>query len=206
VETLIGHDGIEALVSLGQVIFINLVLSADNAVVIGMAAMGLAAKNRLRVLWLGIALATLLRIAFAVVATSLLRVLGLLLAGGVLLLWVAWRLWRELRRTDALTDSDAIAAHETKSLGRALWQIVVADVSMSLDNVLAVAGFALDQPVIMAAGLAISVLLMGVAASAVARLLERHRWIAYVGLAFIVYVAAKMMWHGAQDIATATLW
>src|SRR5207342_141026 len=102
VGSLIGHDGIETLIALGQVVFINVVLSADNAVVIGMAAMGLAAKDRLRVLWLGIALATLLRIAFAVVATSLLRVLGLLLAGGVLLLWVAWRLWRELRRTDAL--------------------------------------------------------------------------------------------------------
>ena len=203
-ESLIGHDGIEALIALGQVVFINVVLSADNAVVIGMAAMGLAAKDRLRVLWLGIALATLLRIGFAVVATKLLKVLGLLLAGGVLLLWVAWKLWRELRRTVTPMMPDVRPRRvETKTIGRALWQIVVADLSMSLDNVLAVAGAAIDQPAIMAVGLAISVLLMGVAAAAVARLLERYRWIAYVGLAIIVYVAAKMVWHGAQDIAAA---
>ena len=204
-ESLIGHDGIETLIALGQVVFINVVLSADNAVVIGMAAMGLAAKDRLRVLWLGIALATLLRIGFAVVATRLLKVLGLLLAGGVLLLWVAWKLWRELRRTVTPDDAGVVAALETKTIGRALWQIVVADVSMSLDNVLAVAGVAIDQPAIMAVGLALSVLLMGVAAAAVARLLERYRWIAYVGLAIIVYIAAKMVWHGAQDIATAVV-
>ena len=109
-ETSISHEGIEALVALSQVAFINLVLSADNAVVIGMAAMGLAAKNRLRVLWLGIALATLLRVAFAVLATTLLRVLGLLLAGGVLLLWVAWRLGREMRRSVEPTDAGVVAA------------------------------------------------------------------------------------------------
>ena len=148
-------------------------------------------------------MATLLRIGFAVVATTLLKVLGLPLAGGVLLLWVAWKLWRELRRTVTPDDAGVVAALETKTIGRALWQIVVADLSMSLDNVLAVAGVAIDQPAIMAVGLAISVLLMGVAAAAVARLLERHRWIAYVGLAIIVYVAAKMVWHGAQDIAAA---
>ena len=202
-ESLIGPDGIEALIALGQVVFINVVLSADNAVVIGMAAMGLAAKNRLRVLWLGIALATLMRIGFAVVATELLQVLGLLLAGGVLLLWVAWRLWRELRRTSDPGRIVVAATRETKSLGRALWQIIVADMSMSLDNVLAVAGAAIDRPAIMAAGLAISVLLMGIAAAAVARLLERFRWIAYVGLAIILFIAAKMVWHGAQDIAIA---
>ncbi len=205
-EALIGPGGVEALIALGQVIFINVVLSADNAVVIGMAAMGLAAKDRLRVLYLGIALATLLRVAFAVAATSLLKVLGLLLAGGLLLLWVAWRLWRELRRTAVPSAAGVVAALGTKTVGRALWQIIVADVSMSLDNVLAVAGVALDQPAIMAVGLAISVLLMGAAASAVAQVLERHRWIAYVGLAIIVYVAVRMMWHGTQDIATATMW
>jgi YjbE family integral membrane protein len=164
----IDPGGIETLIALGQVVFINVVLSADNAVVIGMAAMGLAAKNRVRVLWLGIALATLMRIGFAVVATELLQVLGLLLAGGFLLLWVGWRLWRELRRTADPFRVVVAATRETKSLGRALWQIVAADVSMSLDNVLAVAGAAVDHPVIMAAGLAISVLLMGVAAAAVA--------------------------------------
>src|SRR4029077_4471522 len=124
------------------------------------------------------------------------------LAGGVLLLWVAWKLWREMRRTVTQDDAGVVAALQTKTIGRALWQIVVADLSMSLDNVLAVAGVAIDQPAIMAVGLALSVLLMGVAAAAVARLLERHRWIAYVGLAIIVYVAAKMVWHGAHDIAT----
>jgi YjbE family integral membrane protein len=203
VQSLIGPGGIDALIALGQVLFINVVLSADNAVVIGMAAMGLAAKNRLRVLWLGIALATLMRIGFAVVATELLQVLGLLLAGGVLLLWVAWRLWRELRRTSDPGRIVVAATRETKSLGRALWQIIVADISMSLDNVLAVAGAAIDRPAIMAAGLAISVLLMGIAAAAVARLLERFRWIAYVGLAIILFIAAKMVWHGAQEIAIA---
>jgi YjbE family integral membrane protein len=203
VESLIGHDGIETLIALGQVVFINVVLSADNAVVIGMAAMGLAAKDRLRVLWLGIALATLMRIGFAVVATELLQVLGLLLAGGVLLLWVAWRLWRELRRTADPGQVVVAATRETKSLGRALWQIIVADISMSLDNVLAVAGAAIDKPAVMAAGLAISVLLMGIAAAAVARLLERFRWIAYVGLAIILFISVKMVWHGTQDIASA---
>jgi YjbE family integral membrane protein len=202
VESLIGPSGVDALIALCQVVFINVVLSADNAVVIGMAALGLAARDRFRVLLLGIALATLLRIAFAVVATTLLRILGLLLAGGVLLLWVAWKLWRELRR-DARPGDAAESEGERKTVARALWQIVVADVSMSLDNVLAVAGAAMDQPAIMAAGLAISVLLMGAASAAVAQLLERFRWIAYVGLAIILYIATKMMWHGASDIVTA---
>ena len=134
-ELLIGHDGIDTLIALGQVVFINVVLSADNAVVIGMAAMGLAAKDRLRVLYLGIALATLLRIGFAVLATRLLKVLGLPLAGGVLLLWVAWKLWRELRTRRDSNDAGVVEALETKTMRRALWQIVVADLSMSLDNV-----------------------------------------------------------------------
>jgi len=204
VESLIGPGGVEALIALGQVVFINVVLSADNAVVIGMAALGLAARDRFRVLLLGIALATLLRFAFAVVATTLLRILGLLLAGGVLLLWVAWKLWRELRRDT--TSGDATEQEGgRKTVGRALRQIIVADVSMSLDNVLAVAGAAMDQPAIMAAGLAISVLLMGAASAAVARLLERFRWIAYAGLAVILYIAAKMMWHGGRDIMMAAM-
>jgi YjbE family integral membrane protein len=199
---LIGPTGTEALIALGQVIFINVVLSADNAVVIGMAAMGLDSRNRLRVLWLGIAMATLLRVGFAVVATTLLQVLGLLLAGGVLLLWVAWRLWREMRH-EPNPQLAVLPTAEQKTLARALWQIVVADVSMSLDNVLAVAGAAMDQPVIMVIGLGISVLLMGAAAAAIARLLEQFRWIAYVGLAIILYIAVKMIWHGAQDIAVS---
>ena len=209
-DAILGLGGTDVLIALCQIVFINVVLSADNAIVIGMAAMGLPVRRRMRVLWLGIALATLLRIGFAVVATTLLKVLGLLLAGGILLLWVAWKLWRDLSRVVAPAEHDVDAAHkgheagrmtEAKTMGRVLWQIIVADVSMSLDNVLAVAGAAMEHPVIMVAGLAISVLLMGFAAAAVARLLDRYRWIAYAGFLVILYVAAKMIWHGVQDIA-----
>jgi len=198
---MFAESGAEALSALLQVIFINVVLSADNAVVIGMAAMGLPARQRLRALWLGIAVATLLRIVFAVVATTLLRVIGLLLAGGILLLWVGWKLWRELR--DETAEATAAETEEGKTFGRALWQIMVADVSMSLDNVLAVAGAALDHPAVLAAGLAISVLLMGFAASAIAALLARFRWIAYAGLAVILYIAGRMIWVGAHEVAAS---
>jgi YjbE family integral membrane protein len=201
VDAVIGQAGVDVLAALCEVIFINVVLSADNAVVIGMAAIGLPAQQRMRVLWAGIAMATVLRIGFAVVATILLKVFGLLLAGGILLLWVSWKLWRDLSRIRVADGSSESGA--TKTIGRALWQIVIADVSMSLDNVLAVAGAAMDHPAIMAAGLAISVLLMGSAAAVVARLLERYRWLAYVGLTVILYVAAKMIWHGAHDMAAA---
>jgi YjbE family integral membrane protein len=201
VDAVIGQAGVDVLAALCEVVFINVVLSADNAVVIGMAAMGLPVRQRMRVLWVGIAMATVLRIGFAVVATSLLKVFGLLLAGGILLLWVSWKLWRDLSRIRVADGSSESGA--TKTIGRALWQIVIADVSMSLDNVLAVAGAAMDHPAIMAAGLAISVLLMGSAAAVVARLLERYRWLAYVGLTVILYVAAKMIWHGAHDMAAA---
>jgi YjbE family integral membrane protein len=200
---VIGQAGVDVLAALCEVIFINVVLSADNAVVIGMAAMGLPVRQRIRVLWIGIAMATVLRIGFAVVATSLLKVFGLLLAGGILLLWVSWKLWRDLSRIRVADRSSESEIGATKTIGRALWQIVVADVSMSLDNVLAVAGAAMDHPAIMAGGLAISVLLMGSAAAVVARLLERYRWLAYVGLIVILYVAAKMIWHGAHDMAAA---
>jgi YjbE family integral membrane protein len=201
VDAVIGQAGVDVLAALCEVVFINVVLSADNAVVIGMAAMGLPVRQRMRVLWVGIAMATVLRIGFAVVATSLLKVFVLLLAGGILLLWVSWKLWRDLSRIRVADGSSESGA--TKTIGRALWQIVIADVSMSLDNVLAVAGAAMDHPAIMAAGLAISVLLMGSAAAVVARLLERYRWLAYVGLTVILYVAAKMIWHGAHDMAAA---
>jgi len=199
VESLIGPVGVEALIAPGQVVFINVVLSADNAVVIGMAALGLAARDRFRVLLLGIALATLLRIAFAVVATTLLQILGLLLAGGVLLLWVAWKLWRELRRDTRANDAAELQG-ERKTVRRALWQIVVADVSMSLDNVLAVAGAAREHPFILAFGLLLSVTLMGIGANLLGRLLEKHRWIGYVGLAIILYVACEMIYRGAYEL------
>ena len=192
------------MTALLQVVFVNVALSADNAVVIGMASLGLPAHQRLRALWLGIGLATLLRMGFAVIATSMLRVLGLLLAGGVLLLWVAWKLWREIAGRDR-ADGNAVVQTEPKTLKRALWQIVVADVSMSLDNVLAVAGAARDHPAILVAGLVISVLLMGVASSMVARLIERFRWIAYVGLAVIIYIAGSMIWHGFNDFRVAAI-
>ena len=193
---------IGAFAALVQVIFVNVALSADNAVVIGIASVGLPAHQRLRALWLGIGLATVLRVIFALAATSLLQVLGLLLAGGILLLWVAWKLWRELAaKHGAAGAADGTAA--PKTLRKALWQIAVADISMSLDNVLAVAAAARDHPAILRAGLAISVLLMGAASSLVARLIERHRWIAYVGLAIIVYIAASMIWHGVHDVRAA---
>lgn len=191
-----------ALGALVQVVFVNVVLSADNAVVIGMAALGLPAKQRMRALWLGIAAATVLRIGFAVIATSLLQVIGLLLAGGILLLWVGWKMWREVRGSAAGHTQEA-ASGEGKTLAQALWQIIVADVSMSLDNVLAVAGAAVDHPVVLAIGLGISVLLMGFAASAVAGLIDRYRWIAYAGLGVIVYIAGRMIWTGAHDVAGA---
>ena len=192
----------DALTALVQVVFVNVVLSADNAVVIGIASVGLPAHQRLRALWLGIGLATVLRVVFAIAATSLLQILGLLLAGGILLLWVAWKLWRELSAQHSAAGASDGAA-EPKTLRRARWQIAVADISMSLDNVLAVAAAARDHPAILLAGLAISVVLMGAASSLVARLIERHRWIAFVGLAIIVYIAGSMIWHGVHDVRVA---
>lgn len=191
------HATLEALTILGQVVLINLVLSGDNAIVVGLAAAGLPPKERLKALWLGIGAATLLRLAFALIAIDLLRILGLLLAGGLLLLWVAWRLWREI----AAADERHAAAKPRKTFAGALWQIVLADVSMSLDNALAVAGASLGHPAILALGLGISVLLMGCAAALIASLLLRHRWIAYAGLLMVIYVALKMIWHGAHQVA-----
>jgi YjbE family integral membrane protein len=192
-----------ALSALLQVIFVNVVLSADNALVIGMASLGLPARQRLRALWVGIAMATVLRIGFAVVATTMLQVIGLLLAGGILLLWVGWKLWREIRTEKAVLSEAEADEAETKTLRQALWQIIVADVSMSLDNVLAVAGAAMDHPAVLAIGLGISVLLMGFAASAVARLIERYHWVAYAGLGVILYIAARMIWDGGHDVFDA---
>ena len=188
---------LSAISAFVQVMFVDVALSADNAVVIGIACIGLPAAQRARALWLGIGLATVLRVGFAIVATSLLKVLGLLLAGGVLLLWVAWKLWREIANKHEAGSGDGATP---KTLRRALWQIVVADVSMSLDNVLAVAAAAREHPIVLIIGLGISVLLMAAASSLVARLIERHRWIAYVGLAVIVYIAGNMIWHGAHEV------
>jgi YjbE family integral membrane protein len=192
-------DFIAALV---QVIMIDLVLAGDNAVVIGLAAAGLPPERRPRVILVGIIVATVLRLAFAAVAIELLEIVGLLLAGGILLLWVCWKMWRELQEQRAhRIDSSAIVKEAPrKTFAQAAWQIVLADISMSLDNVLAVAGAARDHPAALVFGLVLSIVLMGVAANFVARLLTRHRWIAYIGLAIILYVSGDMIWRGALEV------
>jgi len=194
----------DAITAILQVIIIDLVLAGDNAVVIGLAAAGLPKEQRPRAILVGILAATLLRIAFAFVALELLAIVGLLLAGGILLLWVSWKMWRELRGPGVEDTEAALLAGEAhvprKTFAQAAWQIVLADVSMSLDNVLAVAGAAREHPVALVFGLGLSIVLMGVAASFIARLLNRHRWIAYIGLAIIFYVAIDMIWRGALEI------
>jgi YjbE family integral membrane protein len=191
----------DAIAALFQVIMIDLVLAGDNAVVIGLAAAGLPKEQRARAILVGIIAATVLRILFAGIAVELLAIVGLLFAGGILLLWVCWKMWRELRVTPhGESEAAGAAAPPRKSFAQAAWQIVVADVSMSLDNVLAVAGAAREHPAALVFGLGLSIVLMGVAASFIARLLGRHRWIAYLGLAIILYVALDMIWRGALEI------
>jgi YjbE family integral membrane protein len=180
---------------------IDLVLAGDNAVVIGLAAAGLEPKQRARAILIGILAATVLRIAFAAFTIELLEIVGLLLAGGILLLWVCWKMWRELRKpSHAHGGEGASAGLGNKTLAQAAWQIVVADVSMSLDNVLAVAGAAREHPTALVFGLGLSIVMMGVAASLIASLLERNRWIAYVGLAIILYVAGDMIYRGSLEL------
>jgi YjbE family integral membrane protein len=188
------------LTILAQVLLIDLMLAGDNAVVVGLAVTGLPPADRRRAILWGIIGATVVRIAFAAVALRLLAIVGLLFAGGVLLLWVCWRMFRELRQHGRGHAGTAVPA---KSMRAAMTQIILADVSMSLDNVLAVAGAAHGHPYLLAAGLLVSVLLMGVAANALARLLERQRWIAWIGLAIVFYVALKLIWQGYGDIAAA---
>lgn len=194
----------EAATVLLQVIMIDLVLAGDNAVVIGLAAAGLPPERRSRAILVGIVAATVLRIVFAGIAIELLEIVGLLLAGGILLLWVCWKMWRELRGPSAEDTEAALTAGEAhvprKTFAQAAWQIVLADISMSLDNVLAVAGAARDHPVALVFGLGLSIVLMGIAASFIARLLNRHRWIAYLGLAIILYVALDMIWRGFLEV------
>jgi YjbE family integral membrane protein len=184
-----------------QVIMIDLVLAGDNAVVIGLAAAGLPRAQRARAILVGIIAATVLRIIFAGVAVELLAIVGLLFAGGILLLWVCWKMWRELRES-AHGEGEATGdvPPKRKTFAQAAWQIVVADISMSLDNVLAVAGAAREHPAALVFGLGLSIVLMGIAASFIARLLNKHRWIAYVGLAIILYVAGDMICRGALEI------
>ncbi len=184
-----------------QVILVDLMLAADNAIVIGLAAASVPAAMRPRVIMLGIAAAAILRILFALVTVQLLQIVGLILAGGLLLLWVCWKLWRELRSHSESTDSaDEESVAPAKSLRQAIVQIIIADVSMSVDNVLAVAGIARHEPVILVFGLALSVALMAFGATLIARLLERYAWIAYIGLVVILQVALVMIWEGSQEL------
>ncbi len=186
------------LFALFQVILIDITLAGDNAVVVAMAVQGLNASLRRRAIVIGIAAATLLRAGLSAVAISLLAILGLTLAGGILLLWVCWKMWRDLRGGP---ETHAPAGAGTRSLTRVVLRIVLADLSMSLDNVLAVAGAARAHIWIMAAGLALSILLMGVAADLLARALQRYRWIAWLGLASVLYVALDMVARGWGDVA-----
>jgi YjbE family integral membrane protein len=201
-----------SLAALMEVVLVNLVLSGDNAIFVGIAVAGLPARQRWRVMMLGIAAATALRIVFALFTVQLLHVIGLLLAGGLLLLWVCWKLWRELRSgrllesqasMDGSSDPSEAGVVPAKTMRQAVVQIIIADVSMSLDNVLAVAGVAREQAFILVTGLILSIAFMGLAAAVIARLLNRHHWIAYVGLAVIFYVALKMIWDGAIEVIAA---
>ena len=198
-QTLTTTHGLTVLL---QVVMIDLVLAGDNAIVIGLAASGLEAKLRGRAILIGIIAATVLRIAFAAFTIELLEIVGLLLAGGVLLLWVCWKMWRELRNSRRATSAEVASGGTLapKTLWQAAWQIIVADVSMSLDNVLAVAGAAREHPAALVFGLGLSIVMMGVAASLIARLLERHRWITYIGLAVILYVAGDMIYRGFLEV------
>ncbi len=196
----------EWLVPLFQVLLIDIVLAGDNAIVVGMAAAGLPVEQRRTAILWGIGAATVMRIAFASITVQLMSVVGILLAGGLLLLWVCWKMYRELREGGHDGDPDAAVAEAEsraprKSLRQAITQILIADVSMSLDNVLAVAGAAKDHPYVLIVGLAISVVLMGVAASFIAKLLNKHRWIAWVGLLIILYVAGAMIYEGTSEVA-----
>jgi YjbE family integral membrane protein len=201
-----------ALTALLQVLLIDLVLAGDNAVAVGLAAAGLPQVQRRKAIVWGLAAAVVTRIGFALITTQLLGIVGLLFAGGLLLLWVCWKMWRELRdqavageeAAQAAMDSDPATEPKVKpkTFREALVQILVADVSMSLDNVLAVAGAAREHPVVLVIGLILSIALMGVAAHGIARLLHRYRWIGYVGLLIVLYVALHMMWQGYRDVVS----
>jgi YjbE family integral membrane protein len=199
----------EWFVPLMQVLMIDIVLAGDNAIVVGMAAAGLPPEQRKKAILWGIIAATVMRIAFASITVQLLSIVGITLAGGVLLLWVCWKMYRELRDGGSHAhEGDGVGDETTnpdgsprKTLRQAITQILIADISMSLDNVLAVAGAAKDHPYVLIVGLAISVVLMGVAATFIANLLNKHRWIAWVGLIIILYVAGDMIWSGTNEVA-----
>src|SRR3954467_12304370 len=190
-----------------EILFIDIVLAGDNAIVVGALAAGLPAEQRKKVILIGVLAALVLRVAFALVVSQLLQIVGLVLAGGILLLWVAWRMYREIRHKDESTGSDEVPGDEhsglkpAKSFASAAWGVALADVSMSLDNVLAVAGAAKEHPWVLVFGLILSVILMGVAANVIARYIDRYKWIAWVGLLVILWVALKMIWEGAGHVA-----
>jgi len=196
-----------------QVLLIDLVLAGDNAIVVGALAAGLPPEQRRRVIVIGVIAALVLRVAFALLVTQLLQIVGLILAGGFLLMWVAWKMWRELRQpAECSPGSEEIVGDErsglrpAKSFVAAAWAVALADVSMSLDNVLAVAGAAREHPGILIVGLIFAVALMGVAANLIARYIERYRWIAWIGLVVILWVAVKMIWDGYHDVAPVLGW
>ena len=200
-----------------QVVLIDLALAGDNAVAVGMAAAGLPPHQRRRAIVLGLAGAVVMLISFALITTQLLKVVGLLVAGGILLLWVCWKMWRDLREQGREERDEGEAALESatgvaiggvakrvpkaKTMGQALVQILLADLAMSLDNVLAVAGAARQHPWVLVGGLMLSITLTGLAASWIAKLLHRFRWIGYLGLAMVVYVSLHMIWEGARNVA-----
>jgi YjbE family integral membrane protein len=196
-----------ALSAFVQIIFIDIVLAGDNAIVVGALAAGLPAEQRRKVIMIGVLAALVLRIAFALLVTQLLQIVGLVLAGGILLLWVAWRMYREIRPKDERAGSEEVVGDEhsglkpAKSFASAAWGVALADVSMSLDNVLAVAGAAREHPYVLVFGLVLSVLLMGLAANFIARYIDRYRWIAWAGLLVILWVACKMIYEGAGHVA-----
>jgi YjbE family integral membrane protein len=207
-ESLLAPGALSALL---QVLMIDLVLAGDNAVAVGVVAAGLPVDQRKRAIFWGLVAAVVTRIAFALITTQLMGIIGLLLAGGVLLLWVCWKMWKEMRAqaaadeetAEAVLDADPATEPKVapaKSFRSALVQILIADVSMSLDNVLAVAGAAREHPAVLVFGLLVSIALMGVAATWIARLLHRYRWIGYIGLAIVLYVALHMMWEGHRDL------
>ncbi len=222
-EFLSSPEFASQLTALGQVLAIDLVLAGDNAVAVGLAAAALPAEQRKKAILIGLAAAVVLRIGFALITVQLLAIIGLLLAGGILLMWVCWKMWREIQEQKTHDQAEAQAELELaasiehgtgpspeelglkrKTFGAALLQIMIADITMSLDNVLAVAGAAHDHPWIMVFGLILSIALMGLAATFIARLLNKYRWISYVGLVIVLYVAVHMMWDGYRSVVVRT--
>ena len=199
-------DFISELTAFGQILLIDLSLAGDNAIIVGMAAAGLPQEQRKRAIMIGIVAATVLRILFAIYTVKLLAIIGLTLAGGLMLVWVSWKMYQELRnqrhKDHGSTATTGEEPPHQKTLGKAITQIVIADVSMSLDNVLAVAGAARDHLWVLIIGLALSVVLMGAAASYVVRLLHSYRWIGFAGLLVVLYVALRMIWEGGGEVLT----